>query len=150
MKKIIALVSAGIFFSSANLFSQETAAVIENVTETAEAVVDAVSHSFDGLEDEADVVSSFVEDSLEDTEGEVLKAYNESKNKKEEKPKYKYTKEKNVASKKRPTKHDSKTTGLLIRFMTCSMKQKMQQLRTKSSNTLQSSRIHALGTMPVK
>ena len=47
MKKIIALVSAGIFFSSANLFSQETAAVIENVTETAEAVVDAVSHSFE-------------------------------------------------------------------------------------------------------
>ena len=83
MKKIIALVSAGIFFSSANLFSQETAAVIENVTETAEAVVDAVSHSFDGLEDEADVVSSFAEDSLEDTEGEVLKAYNESKYKKE-------------------------------------------------------------------
>ena len=34
MKKIIALVSACIFFSSANLFSQETAAVIENVTET--------------------------------------------------------------------------------------------------------------------
>lgn len=112
MKKIIALVSAGIFFSSANLFSQETAAVIENVTETAEAVVDAVSHSFDGLEDEADVVSSFAEDSLEDTEGEVLKAYNESKNKKEEKPKYKYTKEKNVASKKRPTKHDSKNDYL--------------------------------------
>ncbi|WP_407400328.1 HEAT repeat domain-containing protein [Treponema sp.] len=117
MKRIFSFIAACVLFSTINVVSQEIVEAVGEITEAMNLVTETVTEIFDGLEDEADVVSSFVEDSDFDSddaedEDEVLKAYRESKDKKEEKPRYKYTKEKKVPSKKRPSKHESKNEYL--------------------------------------
>ncbi|MCQ2241064.1 HEAT repeat domain-containing protein [Treponema sp.] len=112
MNKFLTSITAFTVLSSAVLVSQEAETVVAEVKESVEILADSVSEIFDGLEDEVDVFSSFDEDSDEPEEDYVLKAYNESKEKKEEKARYKYTKEKRVAAKKRPAKHESKNDFL--------------------------------------
>ena len=83
--------------------------VTDNVTdEVSDGVEDGSSAE---LEDEADVVSAFDDEDFGNEENdEIVTAYNEAL--KEEKPRYEYTKEKQVAAKKRPLKQKSENAVL--------------------------------------
>lgn len=112
MKKTITTIIVGLFIF--NIYSQDVNFVTDkNDNNVAETFLEEDSAISEELEDEVEVVSSFDEESDESLEeDEVLKSYNEAQNKKNEKTKFKYSKEKKVAPKKSPMKHDSKNDYL--------------------------------------